>query len=382
MTTAMSIAPEILDWISRSISATSENQKAFSYLEQWKTGEKTPTFNKVEEVSKALHIPFGYFFLRQPPQEDYSFLQYRTIRNDKYAKPSRELIDTIQDMVSIQDWMHEYVKRTDDQPLKIVGSGESDSTVAALATRIRRDLDIEENWYELTSDADAAFKYLREKGEAAGIIIMMNGIAGNNTRRSLNIEEFRAFTLVDIYAPLVFINATDTINGRLFSLVHEMAHVWVGQNSVFNGSGFTLNGQSYIEIKCNAVAAEILVPKRAFLAIWNNTNSQNSMATICRIARHFKCSTTVVARRALDQTFITQDLYEDVVAQAIENSCNVRAKSPGGNYYATMATRIDTRLLFALASSIANGTTLYTEAYKLTKTNRTTFSRLIETVRG
>ena len=382
MTTTIDIAPEILDWIFRNVTETAENQKAYFYLEKWRKGEKTPTFNKVEEVSRTLHVPFGYFFLRQPPKEDYSFLQYRTIQKDAYAKPSRELIDTIHDMVSIQDWMHEYVKRTDAQPIQIVGSGKGDSTVEALATRIRSDLDIESNWYETTVDADSSFKYLREKGEAVGIIIMMNGIVGNSTKRSLKIEEFRAFTLVDDYAPLIFINATDTKNGRLFSLVHEMVHVWLGQNSVYNNTSIYLDAQSFTETKCNAVAAEILVPKRAFTSMWINTTIQKKTTEICRLARYFKCSTVVIARRALEQNYITKVIYDEVVAEAIEKSCTVKAKSPGGDYYATLATRIDTRLLFALANSISNGTTLYTEAYKLTKTSRVTFSKLLESVRG
>ena len=383
MTTAINIAPEMLDWISRNGSATNENRKAFQLLEQWKAGEKKPTFNKIEEVSKALHIPLGYFFLLQPPKEDHSFLQYRTIKSERYEVPSRELIDTVHDMVFIQDWMHDYVKRTEMHPLPIVGAGAHDASVEALAARIRTDLEIKTNWYEYTRDSDDSFKYLRDKGEVAGIIIMMSGIAGNNTRRSLNIEEFRAFTLVDDYAPLIFINATDTKNGRLFSLVHELAHVWVGQNSVFNGSEFILNNHNYIETKCNAVAAEILVPIEEFVCVWKGKTTTDIHNTICQVARYFKCSTVVIARRALDQQLISRDVYSEIVDCAIAKSCEVKAAgASGGDYYATMATRLDTRFLFALASSINDGTTLYTDAYRLTKTNRATFSKLLETVRG
>lgn len=382
MTTNISISPEILDWIINNISENSDNQKAFKYLEQWRSGEKIPTYNKVEEVSKTLHVPLGYFFLRQPPKEDYSFLQYRTVRNELYATPSRELIDTVHDMVSVQDWMHEYVRRTESKPLQIVGAGAQDTNVGTLVNRLRNDLDISKNWFEPSKDADDSFKYLREKAEAAGIIIMMNGIVGNYTKRSLNIEEFRAFTLIDEYAPLVFINATDTKNGRLFSLAHELAHVWIGQNSVFNGTEFVLTGQSYIETKCNAVAAELLVPQDIFINTWEKWQAENPKDAICKIARYFKCSMVVIARRAFDQNYIAKQVYDDIVSLAKDNCLKAKPSSPGGDYYATMATRLDTRFLFALASSIASGTTLYTEAYRLTKTNRSTFGRLLESVRG
>ena len=286
-------------------------------------------------------------------------------------------------MIYIQDWMHDYVYRTEIQPLPIVSSGAHDTSVEALAERIRNDLDIELDWYEQTRDSDESFKYLREKSVAAGIIIMMSGIAGNNTRRSLNIEEFRAFTLIDDYAPLIFINATDTKNGRLFSLIHELAHVWVGQNSVFNGSEYIFNDQSYLETKCNAVAAEILIPRETFISMWKENHTEVTYDFICKLARHFRCSTIVVARRALDQRFITKNAYNEIVDNVTTKSCEMKAiSSTGGNYYATMATRLDTRFLFALASSVTDGTTLYTDAYRLTKTNRTTFNKLLETVRG
>lgn len=382
MTTTVNIAPEVLDWVIKSVAMTAENEKAYESLKLWRTGNKAPTFNQLEEVSKALHIPFGYFFLCQPPQEDYSFLKYRTVYNEKFDNPSRELIDTVQHMVSIQDWMHEYVIRTNDQQISIVGSGKNDASVEALATRIRNDLELPTNWYEMTKDADDSFKILRERGEAAGIVIMMSGIVGNYTKRTLNIEEFRAFTLIDNYAPLIFINATDTMNGRLFSLAHEMAHVWVGQNSVFNGSVFQQNkNDNYIEVKCNAVAAEILIPRTAFKAMWENDKTLDYIKKICQFARYFKCSTTAVARRAFDFNYIDKSIYNTVVNQA-QTGCAIKAKKTGGNYYSTMGTRIDMRLLFALASSISSGATLYTEAYKLTNTNRTTFSKLLELTRG
>lgn len=381
MANSINIDPNVLDWVFKNTSKTFENQKAFQILEQWRIGEKAPTFNQVEDISKVLHVPFGYFFLRQPPQEDHSLLQYRTVQNERFETPSRELVDTIHAMTSVQDWMHEFVKKTEGQPVRVVGSGGHDASVDALANRIRSDLDLPTNWYEMTKDADESFKLLREKCEAAGIIIMMSGIVGNNTRRSLNIEEFRAFTLVDEFAPLIFINATDTMNGRLFSLVHEMAHVWVGQNSVFNGINFNLKENGYIEVKCNAVAAEIIVPRVNFQQIWGTSKNPDINKTVCQLARIFRCSTTVIARRAFDYKYIEKQEYEDIVKQA-QIGCVEKVKRDGGNFYTTMATRIDTRLLYALASSVSNGTTLHTEAYKLTNTNRTTFSKLVELMRG
>ena len=76
-------------------------------------------------------------------------------------------------------------------------------------------------------------------------------------------------TLVDAYAPLIFINTTGTANGRLFSLLHETVHVWLGENSLFNNPEWSDERVSLLEQKCNAVAAELLVPAAEFPNVWD-----------------------------------------------------------------------------------------------------------------
>ena len=84
-------------------------------------GEKEPTFNQVEKVSKATGIPLGYFFLQTPPIEDLSIVEYRTIDSIELKNPSRNLIDTLHDMDQVQTWMHEYLVSEVNSPLAFVG---------------------------------------------------------------------------------------------------------------------------------------------------------------------------------------------------------------------------------------------------------------------
>jgi len=198
-----------------------------------------------------------------------------------------------------------------------------------------------------------------------------------NTHRQLNIDEFRAFTLVDEFAPLIFINGRDSWAGRVFSLIHEIVHVGIGVCSFFNADFYASFGISPVETFCNAVSAETLAPNDVFMNKWFATQGSAESRTR-EIAGYFRCSQTVIARRALDNALISDAEYQALARRATLLS----KQGSGGDFYKTKASRIDKRFLWALESRIAEGRTLYTEAYRLTDTNRTTFDKLVKETRG
>ena len=227
-----------------------------------------PTFNQHEQVSKALGIPFGYFFLQTPPNEDLSIVEYRTIDSIALTKPSRNLIDTLHDMEQIQDWMHNYLLSIESDKLQFVGAINNKTDSMDIAKYIRQLLGIQIDWFKSTKTADESFSILRNAMSNAGVIVMMSGIVENNTHRPLQIDEFRAFALVNEYAPLIFINSNDSVNGKLFSLLHEFVHICLGENSLFNDRYSTSQKVDKTEVICNVVAAEILVPIDLFTKEW------------------------------------------------------------------------------------------------------------------
>ena len=259
----------VIDWIVQNIREDQIAPNVLNQLNAWKTGEKQPTLKQLEAMSKKTHIPFGYFLLQTPPDEDIALAEYRTVGSKKRQKPSRELIDILDQMTAIQDWMRDDLKREQSDALPLVGSCSLHDSATKIAQRIRDALALRTNWYRKESSAEANFNRIRNMLTQHGVLVFTGGKIGANTHRPLDIREFRAFTLVDAYAPLIFINTTDTANGRLFSLLHETVHVWLGENSLFNNPEWSDERVSLLEQKCNAVAAELLVPAAEFPNVWD-----------------------------------------------------------------------------------------------------------------
>jgi len=375
------VEPVIIDWIMRYAHAV-KNAEIIDNLLKWKNGEKKPTFNQIETVSKATHIPLGYFFLKSPPNEDFPILQYRTINSIETEELSRDMIDTVNQMDSIQNWMRDYMLDAGYDKLHFVGSSHAEQDMQDIVRHFREVLQIPPDWHSQMTTKTDAFKFFREKLVKVGVLVMMSGIVGNNTRRRLNIEDFRAFTLVDDYAPLIFINANDSLGAKLFSLLHEAVHIFLGINSLYNDRYGNADRVSAVETLCNAVAAEVLAPNNLFRDEWNNLVTQDIMSKLQMLSAIFKCGNIVVARKALDNHFINKDQYESIVDEAIKQFYRYSGRSSGGDYYATTATRLDNRFLLALDNSVKEGKTQYTDAFRLTHTNRKTFSKLLDRVRG
>lgn len=386
MQTSVNISDNILQWIMEQIHLEALPARIAKNFELWGKKEKTPTFNQIEDASKATGIPLGYFFLQTPPAEDLSFIEYRTVDSVELTHPSRELIDTMHNMQLVQEWMRNQLLEEGISKLSFIGSQKGETNVAQFANAVRKILNLEINWFKEVGDARESFLYLRAAMSNVGTIVMTSGIVENNTRRPLSIDEFRAFAMVDDIAPLIFINGNDSNNGKLFSLLHEFVHLCIGEDSLFNERYSSGQRVSRTEMICNAVAAEILVPQALFTEAWQTEiRNVDAEQAIRILAKDFKCGMIVIARKALDNGLIDQPLYKKTTDLAIKLYSEQKKKQKekgGGDYYRTAANRIDQRFLQMLTGSVAAGKTLYSEAFRLTNTNRFTFAKLTERFGG
>lgn len=381
------VKPSIWDWIISIGNNEKLRPKDLQQIDVWRTGESDPTVLQISKLSKRLNVPFGYFFLAEPLDDTPAVFAHRTVANAALPHPSRDLVDTIFFMQSIQDWAHQDSLDADAEPLPYVGSCKLNSvSVKELAQLIRKELKLSKLWFRETNSSlppRDAFDRFREACEASGIIVMLNGVVGDNTHRALNPKEFRAFALIDAYDPLIFINRADSSTGQVFSLAHEVAHIWLGKEELYNES-YQSQSNSPIEVLCNATAAELLIPQAYFVQEWRRSvaSGMSDIQTIKSLTHKFPVSVVTVARRALDAGYINQADYEKVAAENLKQWEREQKKNTpsGGNYYNTKQSRLDHRFLARLKASVSEGRTTYSEAYKLTGSNRITFPKILEAI--
>lgn len=156
----VSVKPEVLKWILQRIRPEDVPSSAVELLNGWQSAEKTPDFDEVEEVSREIHIPFGYFFLDRPPMEHFPLMEYRTVKGTADSEPSRELIDTVDQMMEIQDWETECLQENGCGKLSFVGSVDSKASSESIAESIRKHLRLSPDWFVSCRTTKEAFQLL------------------------------------------------------------------------------------------------------------------------------------------------------------------------------------------------------------------------------
>jgi Zn-dependent peptidase ImmA (M78 family)/transcriptional regulator with XRE-family HTH domain len=370
------VKPDVLLWALRRTGKMEIVQKKFPILIKWINNESQPTFKQLEKFAKATSIPLGYFFLSKPPEEQLPIPHFRTLGDQNNTQPSPDLLETVQTMERRQGWMRDYLIELGQEPLPFVGSATLADDPKHVARNMRSTLGLVNGWAAECQTWEQALRMLIEKVAKAGIIVVVNGIVGNNTHRKLDVNEFRGFVLVDNYVPLIFVNGADGKAAQMFTLAHELAHIWFGASAAFDLQRLHPSDNE-IEQACNQAAAEFLVPEEELLKIWPRIRRESDRFQ--QIARSFKVSELVAARRALDLKLITKNEFFEFYQTRLEKEhLEVAKERNGGNFYATQNFRIGSRFAEAVIRATKEGKLLYHEAYRLTGLNGKTFEKFAE----
>jgi Zn-dependent peptidase ImmA (M78 family) len=345
----------------------------FPKLPEWLSGSGKPTLHQLEDLAKATSTPLGYFFLSKPPEEQLSIPHFRTIASDRSRQPSPDLLETVQLMERRQAWMREYLIEQGHEPLGFVRSAQLTIKPEELAKDMQQTLGLARGWAADQPRWTDALRYLQRMIEEAGILMAVSGIVGNNTRRKLDPLEFRGFVLVDEYAPLVFVNGADGKAAQMFTLAHELAHIWFGRSAAFD-LGELQPAADETERACNRGAAEFLVPASQLFEFWPNVKQESERFQ--SIARHFKVSEPVASRRAFDLGLVTKNEYREFYQDYQEKErSEVAQGQEGGNFYATQNLRIGRRFARVVVNAAREGRLLYQDAYQLTGLYGKTFEQ-------
>jgi Zn-dependent peptidase ImmA (M78 family) len=374
--TRVDVSSAILQWALQRSEDSSEIERKFPKLADWLSGESQPTMRQLEHLASATATPLGYFFLSEPPEERLPIPHFRTLTDRQNSRPSPDLLETVQTMERRQAWMREYLIDQGQEPLPFVGSATVANDLASVVREIRDTLGLEADWAADQPNWTAALRELQRRIEKAGIMVVVNGIVGNNTHRKLDVEEFRGFVLIDEYCPLVFVNGADGKAAQMFTLAHEVAHVWFGKSAAFDLRELQPAAND-AEQACNWLAAELLVPADDLCESW--TRLRNDASRFQQLARRFKISELVAARRALDLNLITRNEFLKFYQAYLENQRRAATQvREGGNFYATQSLRIGRRFAESVVTAAKEGRLLYREAYQLTGLHGKTFAEFAE----
>ena len=370
--TRIDIQPSLLTWaIERAGVAVEDFLRTYPKAESWINLENKPTLRQLEEFARKVHVPFGYLLLNSPPEETQPLPLFRTTGGMDNSIPL-----AVRDMIRLtrtrQEWLSDYLEQLGTEPLDFIGSVDAQISAAELVERMRTQLDLLPDWSRQLTSKTTTLDHLVATAERVGIVVTFNGVVGNNNRRKIPVESCRGFVLLDRYAPFVFVNNADAKAAQLFTLAHELAHLWLGVEGVFDLQRI-LPSNDPVERLCNEAAAELLLPETLFREEWETTPD------VYHLAKRFKVSPIVAARRALDLGEWNRNQYFTFYRNQRNEWNERRAGQPsGGNFYATTNKRLSKRFLEHVHAATQTGNLPYDRAYRLTGLKRSTFTTTME----
>ncbi len=360
------VSPSTLEWAADHGGLDpSALHERFPSWDEWLAGERQPTLNQLEKFADAAGVPFGYLLLDDPPEVELPIPDFREGFQGAVREPSSDLLAVLNQSIRRQDWYRGYAEDNALPDLDFVGAS-AEQDPEAVAAQMRSALGFEvstraRSWNDVR-------KQLIQSFERLGGLTVVTSMVENNTHRLLDPAEFRGFALVDATAPLVFVNAHQTLNGQIFTLAHEFAHVWHGTSGIsLEEPGW--EPQSEVERWCNAVASEFLVPGRDLERRFPNVARRNLTDQLDELARVYRCGTLVVLqaiRRRRLRTFADFDAVYLAERRQLESLTPEGPSEGGGNFYYNQPFRIGERLSRTVIADTLEGRTTFSEALRLT----------------
>ena len=345
---------------------------------QWEQDGKI-SMAKANALAKRTHTPIGYLYRPSVPEESLPITDFRTRSGVPPRRASPELLETVYRMQRRQMWMADELRQQSADPLPFVGAHDLDSSPQTVAAAMHDVLKLSGGWQSVEGTWTSALATLRHLIEGSGILLVFNGVIGNDTSRPLDPDEFQGFALVDDYAPLIFINNVDYKTAQIFSLAHELAHIFIGEQGLSRLEQLHASDHR-VERVCDQIAAEFLVPKHSFDDAWAKAKGEHDPYQ--HLAKRYKVSTLVIARRALDSGVIQWEEFSAYFEEkkALDWGGNPPVKG-GGNFWNKQYTRIGRPFAMAIVHALGEGRLTYTDAYRLTGLSGKSFDNMAQNMR-
>lgn len=359
------VEPGLIRWARvRSRRDDSEFTARFPHLAAWEQGTARPTWRQLNQFADFTYTPVGYLLLGSPPPEPLPIPDLRTIADRGVSDPSPDLLDTIYLCEQRQAWYADFATTRGLPPSTLAGSTRASGLPrpVEVAHHLTRTTGFSVEARRTMSTWEEALRDMRTRIDGAGVLVMISGIVGSNSHRPLDVQEFRGFALVDPLAPLIFVNGKSTKSAQMFTLAHELAHVWLGQSGVSDADTTTFPTDR-VERWCNEVAAEFLVPLETLHELLEPREPIRE--AMRRLARVFKVSTIVVLRRLHEAGRVGREEFWAEHEAEVDRLAALQRGSAGGDYYRTQPARVGRRFAQAVIVDALEGQTLYRDAFRL-----------------
>jgi Zn-dependent peptidase ImmA (M78 family)/transcriptional regulator with XRE-family HTH domain len=347
------ITPNVLKWARESakmteLIAAAKVSVTVEKLKEWEDGINQPTIRQAQTLAKAYKRPFALFFLPDIPRDFQPLQDFRKSGSKSLTTSSIFIIREIQQK---QAWLSDVFSDNQEEKLQFVGRYTINDNPQDVAKNILETLNINPSFYK----SDNPIKEWIDAAETNGIFISRTSFI--HSRLKLDSDELQGFAIADPYAPFVFVNSEDWNAPQLFTLVHELAHIWIAETGISNDVEPEIKNKGKfhpVELFCNEVAANALMPKELVLNF--GAESFRSSKDVFRISKQLGVSSFALLVRALNLNIVSISTYQQLKKQAdidfaefLKREAEKKAKqkvkeNPGGPNYFLLQLNRNSRL--------------------------------------
>ena len=307
------ITPSVMRWARERSSLSLEDAahkigRPVEEISKWERGELRPSVAQARKASEVYKRPLAVFYLPEPPEDFETLRDFRTLPDGFSREYSQELGLLIRTTLYRQKWLKDFCVQEQIEPLSFIGSATIKSTPAEVAGKIREILKITPQDQMRCRTRSEALSLWIEKVEQIGVYVFQQG--------DIDLQEARGFSIADENAPFVFINSGDAEAARMFTLAHELCHLWINEPGISNLESFEKSKSDQIhevEIFCNRVASILVLEPKAFAFALKNIRAGLKLEEkVAELSGIFKVSEEAIARRFLENGIINKARYEEL----------------------------------------------------------------------
>lgn len=263
-------------------------------------------YKNLLQLAEKLDIPFGYLFLQEMPKENTKIAELR--RKNPKSKISQELKESIKNSEYKQLWYRDYLIE--------IGQEAQYNKKLDNEKEVIEKIKLMLHFNKLPKEPYKALNQMIGQLQDKNFLIFIATRINRSNSKKLDIEDFRGYCLYDKYAPAIFLNNQDSYKGKIFTLLHELAHILYGKNGIILPD----NEHQKLEKACNFIAGEILIPEYLLLEQWDK--KLNVSQNIDSLRDKFNlASDEAIATKAINLKLVSQKQYEEYIEE-----CKARPK--------------------------------------------------------